>query len=488
MQSGQDRAIKIIRSKADLFWNVFFYLSLLRLPHAFLFGGRTEFESHDRSHRWRLAALPHHSWCLVHADDDGGGPEHEGLRRYYEADKTLQSVHPTLFASLKPMVTDRLYDALIVVLQQRAVIAEETHALALKGQKAKHTKMQYLVMNEPLYRMLGKLLPRYGRYATTLHAKAYQKAMERLSASHRARLVVPQDNGVNVLYAAQMHSVLRLVRDSYHSEEAKYQLRYHSVKSEPAAFHAILRNDSYSRLLRMHDRAQTQIRTILAKQRECDFLGFGDVNVSTSTKVSGRGKSGSLATLKMEKRPSSSAVMARGRSNSDSRVNGRGQAQPCFVPALRRVMDDEFWLSRYRWYIYYFQPRRIKYIYFVLLIQRFYRFRADGEQRVPLPETFDFYFGADANSPMNPKVQGAMGLAEYARFIYRHFVDEKAAFKIQFSDKSIVKYIEDCLAEDVEDEEEGAVDVRIFDKMWNAVFRYLHQMTYEPFVIWINTK
>merc|ERR1711971_293731 len=184
MQSGQDRAIKIIRSKADLFWNFLFYLSLLRLPHAFLFGGRTEFESHDRSHRWRLAALPHHSWCLVHADDDGGGPEHEGLRRYYEADKTLQSVHPTLFASLKPMVTDRLYDALIVVLQQRAVIAEETHALALKGQKAKHTKMQYLVMNEPLYRMLGKLLPRYGRYATTLHAKAYQKAMEHLSASH----------------------------------------------------------------------------------------------------------------------------------------------------------------------------------------------------------------------------------------------------------------------------------------------------------------
>merc|ERR1711971_103527 len=64
---------------------------------------------------------------------------------------------------------------------------------------------------------------------------------------------------------------------------------------------------------------------------------------------------------------------------------------PCYVPRPRAVLNDEFWLSQYRWYIYYFQPRRMKYIYFVLLIQQFYKFRGNQNICVALPETFTFY-------------------------------------------------------------------------------------------------
>ena len=42
---NQDRAIKIIRSKEELFWNIFFYFQLLGLPTKFLFGGMYEFQS-----------------------------------------------------------------------------------------------------------------------------------------------------------------------------------------------------------------------------------------------------------------------------------------------------------------------------------------------------------------------------------------------------------------------------------------------------------
>merc|ERR1712154_172373 len=51
---SQDRAIKIIRSKEELFWNICFYFKLIALPTQFLFGAKYE-----------LAALPHHSWCFV---------------------------------------------------------------------------------------------------------------------------------------------------------------------------------------------------------------------------------------------------------------------------------------------------------------------------------------------------------------------------------------------------------------------------------------
>eukprot|EP00483_Globobulimina_turgida_P003480 UN03486 len=97
---------------------------------------------------------------------------------------------------------------------------------------------------------------------------------------------------------------------------------------------------------------------------------------------------------------------------------------------------------------------------------------------------------------MNPETQKELNLIEYSQFIYYHFVDKMANYKIQFSDKSIVKYIEECLFESGDGKNENEtnmsfkkeINMKIFDKMWNAVFRYLHQMTYEPFVIWMNTK
>eukprot|EP00483_Globobulimina_turgida_P007278 UN07292 len=98
---------------------------------------------------------------------------------------------------------------------------------------------------------------------------------------------------------------------------------------------------------------------------------------------------------------------------------------------------------------------------------------------------------------MNPETQKELGLVEYSQFIYYHFVHNTASYKIQFSDKSIVKYIEECLFDNGDGNNNNnktnrsfrkEINLKIFDKMWNAVFRYLHQMTYEPFVIWMNTK
>merc|ERR1712048_1122809 len=197
------------------------------------------------------------------------------------------------------------------------------------------------------------------------------------------------------------------------------------------------------------------------------------------------------------------------------------------------VLNNDFWLSQYRWYIYYFQPRRMKYIYFILLIQQFYKFRGNQNILVPLPETFTFYKDNLAQTMssnhkrkrsqsqtvkyneemkeedipltmeeimlrlsfdlqnMNPETQKKLNIVEYAQFIYYHFVHRTAKHKIQFSDKSIVKYIEQSLFENTKLSErqrrffdsDDYINVKIYDKMWNAVFRYLHQMTYEPFVI-----
>ena len=172
----------------------------------------------------------------------------------------------------------------------------------------------------------------------------------------------------------------------------------------------------------------------------------------------------------------------------------------------------------------------MKYIYFILLIQQFYKFRGNQNILVSLPATFTFYFAKSAQTNhrkrretaqkdvneddvpltmeeicdlmtfdllnMNPETQKKLNIVEYAQFIYYHFVHRMAKYKIQFSDKSIVKYIEESLFEDCSVSERqrtlihqtDKLEHRLFDKMWNAVFRYLHQMTYEPFVIWMNTK
>merc|ERR1712176_905782 len=49
---------------------------------------------------------------------------------------------------------------------------------------------------------------------------------------------------------------------------------------------------------------------------------------------------------------------------------------------------------------------------------------------------------------MNPETQKKLNVVEYAQFIYFHFVHRMAKHKIQFSDKSNVKYIEQSLFED----------------------------------------
>ncbi|ETO08852.1 hypothetical protein RFI_28535 [Reticulomyxa filosa] len=91
-----DRSIKVIRSKDDVFWNLFVYFQLFDLPINFLFGGKKEFEQEMKvvnktsrnpktlektqaittngllgnsvltTKEYLLAALPHHSWCIVH--------------------------------------------------------------------------------------------------------------------------------------------------------------------------------------------------------------------------------------------------------------------------------------------------------------------------------------------------------------------------------------------------------------------------------------
>lgn len=180
---------------------------------------------------------------------------------------------------------------------------------------------------------------------------------------------------------------------------------------------------------------------------------------------------------------------------------------PVFVPRLRVILNEDFWLSQYRWYIYYFQPRRIKYVFFLLLVAQFYLFRAGDEAlEVPLPAAFSLHFANRENAKrepeadwmvllsfdlneLDPERQRALSAVEFAQFIYYHFVHSAARFKIQFSDQSIVRYIERALFDSMEPLQfRQSVDLKIYDKMWNAVFRYLHQMTYEPFVVWMNTK
>eukprot|EP01083_Nonionella_stella_P017009 47507_1 len=474
---GQDRAIKIIRSKEELFWNLFFYFKLIELPTEFLFGGMFEFESSTRIH-YSLAALPHHSWCLL-LDGDG---KRDGLQKYYSADKMLKRVHPTLYASLKPMVYDRLYDALILVLQQRGVIQEEMTS------SKKRTKMHQFVMNEPLYRLFGKLQNGMeGRERYMVYSKSFNKSCERLSYTHKTRLILPQDKGISAtVFAHRIQDMLLLCRDTYH----------HKRPTQDHSFHHMQTNHTYSQLLQVSDRAKQHQIQPTTEIKQQDFL-FGNENQSTSTDYLfdssikyGHIKANAVTNNSGQ---SESNLMMKAKPKYELLSPKKRVQKPCYVPRLRVVLNDEFWMTQYRWYIYYFQPRRIKYIYFILLIQEFYKFRR-FEGKLSLPQTFSFYFANQNNktdaikthnidfdlSNMNPQTQNKLNCKQYALFIYYHFVHKDATHKIQFSDPSIVTYIEQSLFD--------KWNLKIFDKMWNAVFRYLHQMTYEPFVIWMNTK
>ena len=492
----------------------------------------------------------------------------DGLERYYAADCRLKAVHQTLWASLCPMVRDRLYDALILVLQQRGVVQEEAANLDANGcserEAARKRRIHQMVCDEPLYRLLGKLQSGFGAERALVFAKSFNKSCDRLSYIHKSRLILPQDKGISNLFASKIQELLLLVHDSYHIDRRHDVRTEHdpiSYDIEPAAFHLILRNHTYCQLLRRHDRARRQIKALLNAPKtrplssspsieHTDFLGVIGPESAASSKQSvgpkmkrksveiqsvGRHLDGNRkrrASAPVDERhsvPVSDPVPdAVSHSNSNwNSPSGRfwkvgldsvslsplkrrrhSVDHPVYVPRLREVLDDEFWLSQYRWYIYYFQPRRMKYVYFILLIQQFYGFRRPKVEAMPLPAAFSVHFGQrgaaqKSKEPeadwmvllsfdlqdMDPQSQRALGVVEYAQFIYYHFVHHAAKFKIQFSDQSIVHYIEHCLFDCKEPLSfHQHLALNIFDKMWNAVFRYLHQMTYEPFVVWMNTK
>merc|ERR1712228_969759 len=293
---SQDRAIKIIRSKEELFWNICFYFKLLSLPTQFLFGGMYEFQT-NKAIKYELAALPHHSWCFVSKSLPTNKQQKrikDGLEKYYECDKILKHIHPTLYASLKPMVRDRLYDALILVLQQRGLIQEEQmKALKNKESKPRKKRGEDFVMNEPLYRLFGKLIciEGDGRNSSLIYTKSFNKSCGRLSHIHRQRLIVPQDSGVKNEFASRIQDILLLIDDTYHTEINRKHQKTKSNEEEnlldnqneeksfydidPNKFHMILENHTFSQLLQIHDRAQKQIDIILKnQQKEEDFL-FG---------------------------------------------------------------------------------------------------------------------------------------------------------------------------------------------------------------------
>ncbi len=611
----QDRSIKIVRSKESLFWSLFWYFEVLGLPTPFLFGGVHEFDavqvvprsvdlskhsgqsisSEGERGRYLVAALPHHCWCLVEREwlgAAGGGAGSAGLERYYAADCRLKAVHSTLWASLCPMVRDRLYDALILVLQQRGVVEEEAlSGGGCSGQSASlKRRMDAMVCDEPLYRLLGKLQSGFGADSALVFAKSFNKSCDRLSYVHKSRLILPQDKGISNLFASKVQELLLLVHDSYHRDrdhrdapkdgaaDARRQDANYDV--DPAAFHLILRNLTYCQLLRRHDRAQRQIKALLNAPKtrplstssassspsssssapsieHTDGLGIVEApSSSKDTRSSLQIESANHDVVPLHRHdgnrqrrasaplhdprsvaashsvsaphrqrdavsaancswnwPSARLLKVGVDSLSPLKRRRHSVDHPVYVPRLRAVLDDEFWLSQYRWYIYYFQPRRIKYVYFILLIQQFYAFRRHKVEAMPLPPAFAVHFGQRTDSDtatatatatpqpewrrllqfelddMNPQSQPPLGRLQYAQFIYYHFVHSAAKFKIQFSDKDIVRHIEHCLFAQKEPPHfRHHVALNVFDKMFNAVFRYLHQMTYEPFVIWMNTK
>ena len=233
---------------------------------------------------------------------------------------------------------------------------------------------------------------------------------------------------------------------------------------------------------------------------------------------------------------------------------------PRYVPRLREILNNQFWLQEYRIYMRYFdRRRRMKYLYFIFIMQEFFKFRLNNDidiginiKTIGLPNIFTLLFPSNSkknkkkkknginindntngnnnnsinnnnnnecdllnlnslniNTPLtineinskltfdltdfDPNTQKQLNLKEYSQFIYYNFVHKISKYHIQFSDDSIVKYIEKCLFDNEtihknERERQFNDDIKpdLYDKMWNAVFRYLHQMTYEKFVIWIN--
>ncbi|ETO24121.1 hypothetical protein RFI_13036 [Reticulomyxa filosa] len=83
---------------------------------------------------------------------------------------------------------------------------------------------------------------------------------------------------------------------------------------------------------------------------------------------------------------------------------------------------------------------------------------------------------------------------DYCLLIYYNFVRKGSPYLIQFSDKQLIIDIEKFLFTTVTDPKDttpkkalqSILPFNIFDKMWLAVFRYVHQMCYESFVIWVN--
>merc|ERR1712129_57451 len=285
---SQDRAIKIIRSKEELFWNICFYFKLIALPTEFLFGGMYEFQQ-DKAAKYELAALPHHSWCFVSkslTNNKQRRRERDGLEKYYECDKILKRVHPTLYSSLKPMVKDKLYEALGLVLQRRGVIRDQRiDPNRSKIVDPRIKRGDDFVMNEPLYRMFGKLLcmEADGRNSVLAYAKSFNKSCSRLPSVHKDRLVPYQDNGIKNDYASRIQDMLLLVEDTYHVSMSS---RHQKIKSneeegllgsttdeeksffdiDPNSFHNILENHTFSQLVQINERAQKQIDFIIKNQ------------------------------------------------------------------------------------------------------------------------------------------------------------------------------------------------------------------------------
>ena len=72
-------------------------------------------------------------------------------------------------------------------------------------------------MNEPLYRLFGKLQSGCGRSRSLIYTKSYNKSCERLSYTHKTRLILPQDKGVSNIFANRIQDILLLVKDTYHT-------------------------------------------------------------------------------------------------------------------------------------------------------------------------------------------------------------------------------------------------------------------------------
>ncbi|ETO34556.1 hypothetical protein RFI_02535 [Reticulomyxa filosa] len=84
---------------------------------------------------------------------------------------------------------------------------------------------------------------------------------------------------------------------------------------------------------------------------------------------------------------------------------------------------------------------------------------------------------------------------EYCMILYYNFIRKGSPHMIQFSDKQLIADIEKVLFSTQIDQKDGTIKkclrstipFNVYDKMWLAVFRYVHQMCYEQFVIWLNS-